>query len=1183
VVSLESIGLRTRNTFRFHIINPTAENYEFLWESLGDASAYWRCVQSAGMLFAGKRIEIVFEYLPEDTSVAESFYRFKLPRAGLEQTFLFSGSVKEPQVFFSTSRLDFHSVMLGGQGMIETVYLENKEHLPFNFQFDKLSLLQLEGNIPGKPVLDITPKQGSVNPHGKVPIQFHFHPQDEVSYNFNIINDVKRKPNKLSINVKGEGYAVHPQLMLELSEEQVRLSASNDRYIPLRPRPAVNYADFGAVKVYDTVIKKITVQNNGKYNFDYVWDIENIGSMLNLGGGKLGGTLTKSEQLSYSLTFAPQSETSLDGCMLSFTVAGKYSYDIMAKGIAQSPALRFSFMQHDFGPCFITSPGGQTVIEEAQLTIVNMDPVSNISVDCNFQKTRALWCECPPTVLEPAQVLTVAVRFAPRDVKDYAFVIPFIVNGTSKVPITVVGKGIQPRLELVNASQRNLNFGIINIGNEVRKTIPILNKSKKTLHVQIIEESEFGSSEFENKCITVFPRNEMSIGPRESVNLQCSFAPNRRISKFTQDINIKYAGITRKLVSLSGKGQGVEIGLDTDSLPFGNVVINSAKTKKLSLENSGDIAVAFSWLEASFGKHFTITPLTGKLQPNSELSFDVTFEPVEIDDDIRQDNIILQIVGQSPLTLTCTGACITQPDDATQTLNFKSIARKQEVQNIKFTNPTDKDWFLTPSIQGQDWKIVNEFKVPAKGTADLPVTYYPLSMAPEHSGAEEEEDKSHVGKLFVALPDGTAQLYNLKGNAGPPECSGTVEVETTAKKPVNTGVKITNWLTDTQQLNVTIELNETPSPATFLIAANKLEIGASSAKEFPVRFVSYTEGTAKGKITFTNPHTGEYAYYDFVAKVTMPEVLEEIHIESVVRQSAKYNISLENPLPASTEIDMDCHSDNEWWKCDSEQIRVKELTPLNGNPEGSFEIEYRPLAPTTQPLEHLLTIYSKDLGTYKYKLIVTATPPPLPMSLRFSVPLGSVQEESFVFKAFNTAKMDYKCTVSKSDLFNVPASLPVEGISSWDGEDTRVTITFEPTIIGTVKDTLTITGADNVEYICDIEATCTQALPQGPFVLEQGKGNMDIPFRNYFATTEGWSFAVDNGAFKLGNTSANVNAKTQGTCAVSFAPEEDVAVGTTISAKLFITCTGKPEVSAFVFYLKGIVTGEAGGAGGKKK
>ena len=621
---------------------------------------------------------------------------------------------------------------------------------------------------------------------------------------------------------------------------------------------------------------------------------------------------------------------------------------------------------------------------------------------------------------------------------------------------------------------------------------------------------------------------------------------------------VKYAGITRKLVTISGRGQGMEVSLDTDSLPFGNVVIRSAKVKKLVLENSGDMAIAFNWMEASFGKHFSISPLQGKVQPNSEMTFDVTFRPQDLDDDVRQDGMILQIPGMSPINLTCTGACIEQPDGATQTLEFESVARKKQDQTIKFSNPTDKDWFLTPSLTAVDWTVPNEFKVPAKGSSDLTVTYYPLTMAPKPTEAlaEGESDPGHNGKLFVALPDGTAQLYQLHGYAGPPECSGLLEMETSAKKPANIGVKLSNWLAESQSLKVTIDLTEKPSPATFLVAANAVEVGANSVKEFPLRFVSYTEGTTKGTVA-ANPSTGEYAYYELVAKTTMPEVLEDIAIESCVRQSAKYVLLLENPLPSDAIIDMDCHSDDSWWSCDSDCIRVKELTPLNGATEGSFEVEYRPLVVTDEPKEHLLTITSKDLGTYKYKLSVTATPPPMPQALRFEVPLGSVQSESFVFRAFNSSKAEYACAAKNADLFSVPAKVDVEASSEWDGQDVRVPVAFEPMEIGTVHDTLTVTGANGVEYHCNIIAECVPAMPQGPFELTQGGGAVDIPFRNFFAAAEGWSFSTDNASFKVGASSAQVQAKSEGKVSVSFAPEGDAgATGSVISAKLFVACSG---------------------------
>jgi hydrocephalus-inducing protein len=235
-----------------------------------------------------------------------------------------------------------------------------------------------------------------------------FKPQEEVLYNFNIYCDVKRKPNKLSINVKGEGYAVHPVIQLEQSDDYLSTSTvKGSKYLTLKPSPTTNFVDFGAVQVLDTISKKITVTNNGKYNFDYIWDIDSLNSMLSLSGGKMGGTLLKGEELNYKITFAPQVEESIHGSMMSFTVAGKYVYNILCRGLGVKPALRFSYMNFDFGPCFITAPGGSTVIEENLLKITNHDPSNNISIECLFQKTRALWVECPPTVISPGSILEV--------------------------------------------------------------------------------------------------------------------------------------------------------------------------------------------------------------------------------------------------------------------------------------------------------------------------------------------------------------------------------------------------------------------------------------------------------------------------------------------------------------------------------------------------------------------------------------------------------------------------------------------------------------------------------------------------------------------------------------------------------------------------------------------------------
>ena len=277
----------------------------------------------------------------------------------------------------------------------------------------------------------------------------------------------------------------------------------------------------------------------------------------------------------------------------------------------------------------------------------------------------------------------------------------------------------------------------MNVGSNATRSVAIVNRSKKALPVQLLEEGEYGGGSLTDRCISFSPKAEFVIAPKETVSIQLIFSPNKRISQFNEELLIRYAGVTRKLLSLAGKAQGVEISLDSDSLPFGVAVLGSQKVKKLTLENTGDISITYQWNESTFGKHFSISPLAGKVLPGNEVSFDVVFKPLFVDEDIRQEGITLMIPGLDLLRLTCTGSSISQPNESIQTLQFNSVARHAEVKQVKITNTTDKDWYLSPSLQGDDWKIPHEFRVPAKSAADLPVTYFPLSMAKGINGSSQ--------------------------------------------------------------------------------------------------------------------------------------------------------------------------------------------------------------------------------------------------------------------------------------------------------------------------------------------------------------------------------------------------------------------------------------------------------------
>ncbi len=118
----------------------------------------------------------------------------------------------------------------------------------------------------------------------------------------------------------------------------------------------------------------------------------------------------------------------------------------------------------------------------------------------------------------------------------------------------------------------------------------------------------------------------------------------------------------------------------------------------------------------------------------------------------------------------------------------------------------------------------------------MPIKFFPLAMSAKPQPGEP--DNAHVGKIFIALPDGSAQLYQLKGYAGPPESNGVVNIESAAKKPSTVTIKVQNWLSETQKLNVSVDITEKPSPATSIIAANVVEVAPNGTKEFPIRYDS---------------------------------------------------------------------------------------------------------------------------------------------------------------------------------------------------------------------------------------------------------------------------------------------------------------------------------------------------------
>ncbi len=212
------------------------------------------------------------------------------------------------------------------------------------------------------------------------------------------------------------------------------------------------------------------------------------------------------------------------------------------------------------------------------------------------------------------------------------------------------------------------------------------------------------------QILSVRPEGEVTLkegGGRCVVELL--FSPEQRMPPFTEELQLECLGAVRPLLVMKGCCQGVEVRLDTYYLQFGAVVQRCQATRRIIMQNTGDIGARytlqfsdwlhlkcvagsvnewilsdnaitykndivvfwhlqlflvlfrFKWDVKSFAPDFIIFPAEGYITPGMEVSLEVTFAPTELIQDLRYDDLCCTIEGGKPLKLTLTGSCIVPP------------------------------------------------------------------------------------------------------------------------------------------------------------------------------------------------------------------------------------------------------------------------------------------------------------------------------------------------------------------------------------------------------------------------------------------------------------------------------------------------------------------------------------------
>ncbi|KAK0151856.1 Hydrocephalus-inducing [Merluccius polli] len=1135
VIEFHSVCLSTPTTRRFGVMNPTSKPYSFQWVCKDAGPGPFRCLTPGGTILPGKKVEVSLEYASEQPGVVESSWSFLVETLSLSVPFLLVGTSREPQVYLDTAHLDMGDVLVGSKAE-QMVHLVNREECALHFSVLQSSLCS-EDHLQS---LTLQPTTGTLGPGGsRLPLSVCLTASEEGIVRFRPVLRVRGKTQPLALSVQADGYSMSSRLQLRSPEGEDREVQAGEQ--------ATHALNFGEVDLGETSTFTFVMSNMGRFSMGVTFDLAGPPELLQHLEVKPGqeATVEVSQQLGASLCFRPHSKCSLQGIRLLVKVKHGPVFTFLVSGSGVPPSLHFSFTKHNFGRCFLHSPG---MAPASQTLLISNTRDRPISIQCQFANTPYLELDFQADTLLPGGATEARLTFSPLEARRYQEKLTFVVGQCAKQVVEILGQGVEIQLELEDPSLKRVDLGSVLPGKRVKKQVCVVNRSPSDLTFSM---QLYTQPPLDHRVLSLSPAGEVTLqalGGRCVVELL--WAPRRRVPPFTAQLRAECMGMLRPLLIAHGSCQCVEVQLDPDCLAFGAVVQHCAAAKRVVLSNTGDLGARFKWATERFPPELSIKPDRGYICPGSELPFDVTFAPVELSNDKAYASLSCSIEGSSaPKSLIITASCILPPV-AKEVMTFCCPVRSSHTQSLTLSNTTGQRWSLKPNVEGEHWSATPTLILEPQETKSYPVTYTPLTMT--------TEGKKHAGSVFFSFPDGTGQIYNLQGTAEPPKPEATISHELPAKTPHTELLPVHNWLNKQQRFHVVIEIlkPEKPDGTVVLKGLDYVDMAPLAAKDYKLSFYSYKEGLVHAKVTFRSEASGEYLFYALSFRATRTAVTAAVELSAPVRQTASASVRLENPLAAPVSLAAEC-------TCPDISVPLQCTVP--GQSKGNVSFEYQPLCVGESTARLVLSCI--ELGSFRYELLLKALPAPQETPVHFQAPLGSSHTALAKFTNYSRSKAEYYCKTDSAD-FTVEKSISAAP-GSQAGCEVRVEVCFEPHQLGEARALLSVSTPLGGEYVFPLMGTCVGPRPQGPFSIRAGS-SISIPFKNVFLHPAAFSFQVDNPCFTVKGVDTIRSKKTHNLVVAFEAPAAGSRGRWLGKLSVSSSCSeGQGQPCCWVYYLRG--------------
>ncbi|XP_075367152.1 hydrocephalus-inducing protein homolog [Mycteria americana] len=1135
VIEFAAIGVCSRNSRTFMVMNPTRSAYSFQWtcqdpEAPPEQVAFF-CLTERGQIQPRKKAEIKFEFIPRHLDITESFWVFTIPEQSISVPFLLVGNATDPLVTLDRSHLNFHLLLIGHE-VHQTIYMINSEKEAFSFAFRQSSLFSEGCNASVK----IEPLEGSIAPLSRFPITVFFTPTLEGEAVFNLKCDVKSKTQPLSLNIKATGYSMNVSVRCEDSDGHVtELSAQE-----------INVIDFKEVQLNENIKRIFSIHNNSKFNFTFSWELSGPAAHKQvLTITPRTGAVRVEGKAKTQLAFHPQKMCSLKDVELTLQISKGPTFTCVFLATVVVPTVHFSTTRVNFGACFIYHAG---MLPARQTLIIQNKADKDVSLNCLFTSTAHLEVDFPGYVLHPGGTVEVPITFCPREAVSYHELIPFEINGLCQQAVEVRGRGTEMKVDVLEPQGKVVKLGALSIGQTVKKVVTIANNSAAPLTFKLSLMSTTPELQ-EAGVLCLNPTSRLSLKPKgDTCKVEVTFSPKCRIQQFTEEVVLECNGLVRSLFMVQGSCQGIHVSLDQEHLSFGAVVQQSYTSQRIIMQNTGDIGVKFKWDIESFKPDFSISPTKGYISPGMDVPFVVTFHPSKLSHAIQYEGLQCFIQGSEPLRLTLAGCCM-ETSVTKEALTFTCNVREKHSQTILLSNPGNEAWTVQPVIEGEHWKGPEFFHLEAnQQNKPYKITYKPLTMS--------SENKKHQGSIFFPLPDGTGLYYLLQGTAEAPKCSGTIFRQVPCRTSYTELIPVSNWLNRPQRFLVVVDIlkPENLESSSVLQGLEYIDVPGSAKKDYKLTFLSYKEGVFNTMVTFLNEVTEEYLFYMVTFKATASGPISTVEMTTAVRQRVSSAVKVDNPLPVPVTFAIDCKVPD---------VNVPPHFTVPAQSEADLVLEYQPLKMGESTGR--LVLHSSDLGSFYYNLHLKATVSQPEKPLYFCSTLGSSQTITTKIMNYARQKTDYLLQTNCAD-FQTEKNISVTSASP-GGSEVSVEVTYEPCQLGEARATLQLSSPLGGEYSIPLFGLALPPKPQGPFTIKAGS-TTSIPFKNVFLQPMTFQYTVEHPAFAVRGPESLRSKKT------TFITVSFEGSPAPVTSKMVVSCPraagGGCAGVSWVYYLRGL-------------